>query len=60
MLVVFREQDMNYDNEFRYEVQHMLERFCENNLGAVDGKVIGIPFVVQNIVALFMKHHHRS
>jgi hypothetical protein len=46
---------MGYDPEFRYAVERMLERFMEDQLGAVDGKVIGIPFVVQNISKLFLK-----
>lgn len=45
----------NYDPEFKYQVQFMLERFLEEELSAADGKVIGIPFVVQNITKFFMR-----
>lgn len=45
----------NYDKEFIYQVQFMLERFMEQNLGVADNRIIGIPFVCQNIVQLFMK-----
>jgi len=49
-----------YDQEFKIEVNHMLERFLENNLGVVDGadgytKIVGIPFVCQNICHLFLR-----
>jgi hypothetical protein len=44
-----------YDQEFKIEVNHMLERFMENNLGVADGKIIGIPFVCQNISHLFLR-----
>lgn len=40
------------DVEFKYALQRMLERFMEEQLAAVDGKVIGIPFVCQNIIKL--------
>lgn len=44
------------DIEFRREIQFMLERFLESELGvvndAVGTKIIGIPFVCQNIVQL--------
>lgn len=45
------------DREFKYQIQFMLERFLEENLGVVDtgdekNKIIGIPFVCQNIVRL--------
>lgn len=47
---------MSYDPEFRYQVQFMLERFLEQNLGVVnEDKIIGIPFVCQNITKFFMK-----
>lgn len=42
-----------YDPEFKYQIQFMLERFLEENLAVVDGKVIGIPFVIQNITKFF-------
>lgn len=44
-----------YDPEFKIQVQYMLERFLESELSAVDGKVIGIPFVVQNITKFFVR-----
>lgn len=44
-----------YDQEFKIEMNLMLERFLENNLGVVDGKIIGIPFVCQNISHLFLR-----
>ena len=45
------------DSEFRTQIQFMLERFMEEELGVVDGAdgkqhIIGIPFVCQNIVRL--------
>lgn len=51
---------MTYDPEFKYQVQFMLERFLEEQLGVVDTadqkqKIIGIPFVCQNITNFFMK-----
>jgi hypothetical protein len=44
-----------YDQEFKIQVQFMLERFLEENLSSVDGKIIGIPFVVQNITKFFVR-----
>lgn len=49
---------MKYDPEFKIQIQTMLERFLEENLGVVDtadgkNKIIGIPFVVQNITKFF-------
>lgn len=51
---------MNVDPEFKIQLKFMLERFLEENLGVVDDpsgepKIIGIPFVVQNIVELITK-----
>lgn len=51
---------MNIDPEFKYQIQFMLERFMEEQLGVVDtasekNKIVGIPFVTQNIVELFCK-----
>lgn len=46
---------MSYDPEFEYQVQFMLERFLEQNLGVADNKIIGIPFVCQNISKFFMR-----
>jgi len=48
---------MIMDQEFKIQLQFMLERFLEENLGVVDAadqknKIIGIPFVCQNIVKL--------
>lgn len=40
------------DREFKIQIQFMLERFLEEQLSCVDGKIIGIPFVCQNIVKL--------
>jgi hypothetical protein len=44
-----------YDQEFKIEVNHMLERFLEKNLAVVDNKIIGIPFICQNICHLFLR-----
>lgn len=46
---------MNYDPEFKIQVNFMLERFLEQNLSCVDGKIIGIPFVCQNITKFFVR-----
>lgn len=44
------------DEEFKIQIQFMLERFLEENLSVVDTaekrKINGIPFVCQNIVKL--------
>lgn len=44
-----------FDIEFKRQVQFMLERFLEDQLAVADGKIIGIPFVCQNITNFFMK-----
>lgn len=46
---------MNYDQEFKIQIQLMLERFLEEQLSVVDGKIVGIPFVCQNITHLFTR-----
>lgn len=46
---------MSYDPEFKYQVGFMLERFLEAELSVADDKIIGIPFVVQNITKFFMR-----
>ncbi len=42
------------DYEFKYAIQRMLERFLEEQLSVVNTaeglKIIGIPFVCQNII----------
>jgi hypothetical protein len=43
---------MNLDPEFKYILQHAIERFMTEQLGVVDNKIIGIPFVTQNIIQL--------
>lgn len=40
------------DTEFKIQIQFMLERFLEEQLSVVDGRITGIPFVCQNIVRL--------
>ena len=48
---------MKYDLEFKYQIQCMLERFLEENLSIVETasgkKIVGIPFVIQNITKFF-------
>lgn len=46
---------MSYDPEFVHQVNFMLERFMQEQLSVADGKIIGIPFVCQNITKFFMK-----